>query len=258
MATIAATLAVVILAIVTGLYHDSIRDSFPFTSSISSSSSSASRGGNGVDEARLPRHLHVRVKRRTIIPNVGFHFRLNTELEFQSSDTDNRILYLVERLPRDAFVDEDEVRESAKYSNGSIEILHLPHPIDVEKSAEISSPFQFVVRLDTNKAKGFALPVHSRYHAPRDSSAVVYSIPPPVVCESLLHETNLKQKKKLDEEDEVCASFEATWRSVGVAYDDATVRVSVPVGNPAHEQMVLVITLVVVGMGTAIVLLRVK
>jgi PIG-X / PBN1 len=188
----------------------------------------------------------------------GYHLTLVTRVSIDLSnpnDFEGCRVGLIETLPRGAFVDPDQTRESERFGGmGGARVNILTKPfVDIEKSAEASVPCDFTVTWSEKSSKASfreaLIPMHLRYQQPNQQGHAKVEIPAPIVCSTCA----LKDFRRSSVATRECAKHfgpnHAHWESSAVELKEFK-HVAVPVGYIQDRDQVVYATIGMVTLGT--------
>jgi hypothetical protein len=201
--------------------------------------------------------------RREIVGS-GFHLQLITRITLASTDPNEFKrckVGLVEKLPREAFIDPDQTKESERFlgmGGAKVNVLVKPF-VDIEKPAAMSVPCDYVVgwqdQVLGSSFREAQIPFHLRYQAPGESGYGAVDVSPPIVCSTCALVDFTESTSKIHAE--TCQKhFGAGSKPYASSNKDFTEPkvVYVPVGNPADKEIILYSTIAVVTVGTVAVM----
>ena len=200
--------------------------------------------------------------RRQVI-GQGFHLQLRTRVTLAVQNPNlfqSCRVGLIEHLPKEAFVDPDQTKESERFQGmGGAKLKMLTKPfVDIEKPAASSVPCDYLVEWqDSFLGASFReaqIPFHLRYQAPSKSGFGDIVIEPPIVC-STCELAEFTQTSA--EGHNSCATHFGSdfkrYSSKNQAFEKPQI-VKVPVGNPEERDLVVYSTVTIVALGTLVIL----
>lgn len=193
--------------------------------------------------------------RRSAVAN-GFHASLQTELIVLGTPGSCRV-GLLETLPREAYVDPDELRHVKAID------AKARGNVDVEQPAERSVPVDLAVEYvgefvecgEDRVMVKMELPVHLRYQFPDDAERYRDNvrIPPPVVCSMACIPLGGVMSEEFNA---LCVrAFGSDFRAYDVKEVGEHIVLTVPVGDSTQAELVFALAVLVVAAG-ALVLIR--
>lgn len=186
----------------------------------------------------------IHLQRR--VDGSGFHLKLEYELRGAASCH----VGVVERFPKEAYLDADQVAQLARVGslNGTIVDI-LTKPVNVESAAASSVPCDFTVKMGIGRC---VVPFHLRYQEPQVKRYGTVTIGEPLLicsdCATSGHASSDRGHCK--------AYFGDAFGPVRLSDGLVPIQMGVPVGDPLQSDLVMAITSTIVALASVYLAMR--